>query len=277
VVTSRFFGTAVAHMRHAKVIVTHLGMHPKSWRYARELRKPLVVVVHNDMDGTRQHMQQFPPDLAVWNTEWVRDSLVRGRFVGDEDCWLESIPTMVEPPGLVVHPPVMLDEYRTTPGDMVTLINHNADKGGRHFQAIAARMPERRFLAQTGSHGPQVCVPAANLEVAPGTMNIRDDVYARTRVLLMPSVYESYGRTAVEAMASGIPVIANPTPGLREAIGPGGIFVDRDDLDGWVAAIRALDDPETYAAASKAALARADELDPTDDLDRWLTAVTQLI
>ena len=88
-------------------------------------------------------------------------------------------------------------------------------------------------------------------------------------VLLMPSIAETWGRTGIEAMCFGIPVIAHPTPGLRESLGDAGIFVDRNDLAGWVGAIRSLDDPDEYARRSAAALARVAELDTAADLDRF--------
>ncbi|WP_262928542.1 glycosyltransferase family 4 protein [Streptomyces sp. CBMA152] len=51
---------------------------------------------------------------------------------------------------------------------------------------------------------------------------MREHVYSRSRVILMPSLYESWGRVAVEAFASGIPVIAHTTPGLVESMGEAG-------------------------------------------------------
>jgi len=69
----------------------------------------------------------------------------------------------------------------------------------------------------------------------------------------MPSEYESWGRVGVEAMASGIPVIAHPTPGLQESLGDAGVFVDRNDIDGWERAIRRLLTPRAYGTASKKA------------------------
>ena len=67
----------------------------------------------------------------------------------------------------------------------------------------------------------------------------------------MPSLYESYGRTAVEALVSGIPVIASPTPGLKESLGDAGIFCDAEKPEQWVEAIKSLDDPERYKAQSR--------------------------
>ena len=43
------------------------------------------------------------------------------------------------------------------------------------------------------------------MRVVDHTTDMRS-VYAQTRVLLVPSVYESYGRVALEAAASGIPL-----------------------------------------------------------------------
>lgn len=76
----------------------------------------------------------------------------------------------------------------------------------------------------------------------------------------MPSESETWGMAGVEAMCSGIPVIAHPTPGLKESLGDAGIFVDRDDIDGWVEQLVRLDDVREYAAASTAASRRAAEL-----------------
>jgi glycosyltransferase involved in cell wall biosynthesis len=86
-------------------------------------------------------------------------------------------------------------------------------------------------------------------------------------------VYESYGRVAVEAMCSGIPVVAHPTPGLMESLGEAGVFADRDDLDAWEAAVKRLFSPKVYPQASKASAARAAELDPGPELDLWCQAV----
>jgi glycosyltransferase involved in cell wall biosynthesis len=83
-------------------------------------------------------------------------------------------------------------------------------------------------------------------------------VYRQTGILIMPSHYESYGRTAVEAMCSGIPVIANPTPGLLESCGSAGYFADRNKLDEWVEAIR--DVFKNYEYWSKRAKLRAEDL-----------------
>ncbi|UQA91872.1 hypothetical protein [Streptomyces halobius] len=44
----------------------------------------------------------------------------------------------------------------------------------------------------------------------------------------------------MEPFASGIPVIAHPTPGLVESLGDARIFAYRDDLNAWIHALRSL-------------------------------------
>jgi glycosyltransferase involved in cell wall biosynthesis len=105
---------------------------------------------------------------------------------------------------------------------------------------------------------------------------MRDDVYARTKLLLMPSDYESWGRVGVEAMASGIPVIAHPTEGLTESLGDAGTFIHRDDIPAWCDAITRLLKPRAWGAASKKAKARSAELDPARDLATWVQALEHL-
>ena len=75
----------------------------------------------------------------------------------------------------------------------------------------------------------------------------------------MPSLYESFGRIAVEAMYNGIPVLyskpdpnskslSGTTEGMEEWILPAGIACVRDNAEEWMNAIESLDDPDTYSA-----------------------------
>jgi len=142
-------------------------------------------------------------------------------------------------------------------------------KGAPTFFELARRMPERRFLAVRGAYGAQVTPSdCPNVTYLENTPDVRV-IYADTRLLLMPSNYESWGRCAIEAAVSGIPVLAAPAPGLVESLAWSGIFIERDDLDSWVRAIEWLDESETYREQSDRVLARSRELDPKRDLDRF--------
>ena len=143
-------------------------------------------------------------------------------------------------------------------------------------------MPERKFLGVKGSYDFQIIKDLPNVEIVENSPDILS-TYRRTRILLMPSAYESWGRTATEAMCSGIPVICTPTPGLKENCGGAGIFVGeplvnptpgepcviRGKVSDWVKAIRSLDDPETYKKYSLLSRKRAQALDPLADLEKF--------
>jgi glycosyltransferase involved in cell wall biosynthesis len=82
---------------------------------------------------------------------------------------------------------------------------------------------------------------------------------------------------AVEAMSSGIPVIANPTPGLKEAMGNAGIFCYREDVSAWVREIKKLTEDESYyKSVSDRCRARAKELDPVPQMDAFAAWILKL-
>lgn len=82
----------------------------------------------------------------------------------------------------------------------------------------------------------------------------------------------------MEAIASGIPCIATPTPGLIESLGYAGTFVPRDDVDMWYHHAHILTtDQHAYNVASTNSLSRSDEMDTTDiDMQRWALAIESL-
>lgn len=257
--------------RRAQVIVTHLETTARASILGELHRIPVVHLLHNTYEKSKQWLVKGGPQLAVYNTVWMRSDA--------EDWWRRNRPGRPAPRGITVHPPVRAVDYRVTRGDHITLVNLTAEKGAHVFYALAERMPTRQFLGVVGGYGEQVVRhDLPNVTIVPHTPGDRmgREVYARTRVLLAPSAYESYGRVAVEAMCSGIPVIAHPTPGLRESLGEVGVFCDRADVEAWESALQRLDDPEVYRAVSAEATARADALDPRPELDVWCHTVEEV-
>ena len=257
-------------VRRADVLLAHLETVPSTASLARGYGKPLVVVCHNTHRPTFRDAAAGGTALAVYNSQWMER---------EAELFFAEYPKAIRPAAsLVVRPPVFADEYATKPGKAITLINCNPEKGGKVLDALARRMPEQEFIAVRGAYGEQTLPDLPNVEVVDHVRgeDMRDRVYARTRVLLMPSSYESWGRAGVEALASGIPVLAHPTPGLCESLGEAGIFVDRNDVDGYEAVLRKLQTAAEYRLASKRAKARSAELDPAADLAAWCAAVESL-
>lgn len=242
--------------RWGHAIFTHLDFTRWTIHTAKLYRKPVFHLVHNShpypeiIDAEKkQHI--------IYNSQWLKD-LLNYNFSN-----------------FIVTPPVDYNYYdlgnEPERSEYITLINVNENKGGKIFTDIARAMPHKSFLGVLGSYDEQITQTLPNVKYVANTPDIKQ-WYAKTRILLMPSKYESWGRTASEAMCSGIPVICTDTPGLKENCEKGGIFIkNRDNVKEWVEAITKLDDKKTYSWASRKAKARSRELDPRKTLDEFET------
>lgn len=192
---------------------------------------------------------------------------------------------------VVLHPPIDFRKWDFG-GDpskavYITLINMNANKGFKLFMALVKAMPDRLFLGVGGSYDQQYEMDLPNFTFMPNSPDM-EQVYVKTRILLCPSKYESWGMCATEAMCNGIPVIYNETFGLLENVGKAGIGLkdlnpsyedlelkggeSPDGLDPeanlaqWIKAIKKLDNLQTYKKYSDMSRARSRELDPEKEL-----------
>lgn len=254
------------------LIISHLDSAQTSMMLHSTLGIPVVIVAHNTHEQSKVEVARGPA-LVVYNSDWMRDDYQQWAAV-----WGYQLP-----PHIVVHPPITPADYEVEllPGTQrcITLVNLTEPKGAHTFYELARRLPNRRFLGVQGAYGQQIIEELPNVEISGhvAAHDMPEQVYRRVHVLLVPSSYESYGRVAVEAACSGIPVIAHPTPGLLEALGAGGIFCDRDDPDAWEKALRRLLTPKGWQAASRKVRAVPAALDTESDLIRWTDAVEAVL
>jgi glycosyltransferase involved in cell wall biosynthesis len=238
------------------VLIGHLLWTKQVVHMATAHQLPLIYILHNDMQVSHWHLTANNVTAIAYNSRWVHDSVQHQH------------PGLDVTPGIVCRPPVRVADYQLDDDafrrEWVTMVNPNEDKGGVLFWEIAKRFHRRLFVAVEGAYGTQIRPPMtlSNGRLVSATANMRDDIYARTRVLCVPSRYESWGMVAVEAMCAGIPVVAHPTPGLVEACGDAALFCDRDDPAAWAEIVgRLMSDHKFHVKQAEQGRARAAELD----------------
>jgi L-malate glycosyltransferase len=138
----------------------------------------------------------------------------------------------------------------------------------RIFAAVRARRPARLRLVGDGPTRAGVATLVATLGLGADVELVgeREDLpglLAGAAVFLLPSESESFGLAALEALASGVPVVASDVGGLPEVVSHGevGFLHALGDVGAMAAsALRLLDDAELGARFGRAARARAETL-----------------
>lgn len=234
-------------MKDCDVMITHLDLTRNAIMIRNKYKVPIVHIVHNDTQLLHNQVKENECDLIVANSKWISDTIKLNK------------------PKIIVYPPIDVEKYEVynSSAKSVTLINLFEKKGANTFWKLVELMPNQEFIGVIGGYGKQI-IPKElpnNVKIIKHTPNIKE-VYKQTKILLVPSVYESWGRVGMEAYSSGIPVIANPTEGLLESLSYAGIFVDEKDVEGYAKVINKLmDNIVYYEEVSKNAKSRVKEVE----------------
>ncbi len=111
-------------------------------------------------------------------------------------------------------------------GEHITMVNGSWHKGLVIFLHLAKNMPGKKFLLAGGKNLLLEKYNLPNIRSVPGPVRDINEIYDMTRVLIAPSLWEeSFGMVIAEAMSRGIPVIANDTGGIRDAMNGAGFLV----------------------------------------------------
>jgi len=189
-------------------------------------------------------------DFAVYNTE-------------------NSAREWGEPNAPVLHPPISpLPNKRITGGDAYTLLSSLSNKGAGVVLDLAERYPEQRFIIVRSPAEPTHGLPdlegraakLPNLELHPRVPPEEVVKYfEQTRVLLVPSRYETYGMSAIEAAGYGIPTVHVDTPHVREGIGEAAVLIPPLNTEATAKGIEEIED--NYESYSIKARLRAEWLE----------------
>lgn len=233
--------SAFASLRRPDVLWTSAAtaLGPFLWSQLGPMRRPLVL----DLDETFEIREAFAPvyhgrpahrglraralrmqEAALWRSvtlftppfEWMANSLRRG---GVEEERIRVIPPGVDLEAWSPPP------SRAESGDRLRVVFVGQDfwrKGGDLLiEAIAGPLAEYCELD---------IVTAADVDAPPGirvhnpeqqlnSPQIRD-LYARADIFVMPTRAECFGFAILEAMASGLPVIAGDVGAIHEFVEP---------------------------------------------------------
>jgi glycogen synthase len=247
---------------------------------ARRFEAPLVTTIHATEYGRHQgwvkdHPQAYIHGVERWITNRSQRVIACSAYMQEQiaDIFavapgrITVIPNGIDPADLPQPGAAELARLRAgfaAPEErLVLLIGRLVYEKGfqlalEAMPRLIAAAPGTRFLvAGSGTHEEELKKQAEELGLMDhGTFLgwIADDVlrslYAIADLTVVPSIYEPFGLVALEAMASGCPVIVADTGGLREVVpheGAGLRFRSRDPAALAEVAIRVLSDPALEA------------------------------
>jgi glycogen(starch) synthase len=247
---------------------------------ARRFEAPLVTTIHATEYGRHQgwvkdHPQAYIHGVERWITNRSQRVIACSAYMQEQiaDIFavapgrITVIPNGIDPADLPQPGAEELARLRAgfaAPEErLVLLIGRLVYEKGfqlalEAMPRLIAAVPGTRFLvAGSGTHEEELKKQAAELGLMEhGTFLgwIGDDVlrslYGIADLTVVPSIYEPFGLVALEAMASGCPVIVADTGGLREVVPhelAGLRFRPRDPAALAEVAIRVLSDPDLEA------------------------------
>lgn len=249
-------------------LFAHSSLSVNTVRLARRLRVPSILAVHAPPRFANDLKKAWPQaKIRLYNTEAARKD------------WRD-------PRGWLLHPPVgPATPLPKGPRDAWTLTSSLLNKGAGRVLELARRNPDQRVIIVRSpahsTHGaPDFEEEAAqipNLEVwdrvHPAEMG---RLWAETRLLLVPSRYETYGLAALEAAWHGIPSVHVHTPHVLEGIGHGARLLNTTSVDELAWAVKDVED--NFSEWANRALDRVQTLAEREnrELEQFAAAVAGL-
>ncbi len=238
---------------------------------------PVVTTLHGTditivgQDHSYQAITKFSierSDRITAVSQWLKDETTRA--FGCSDCPIEVIPNFVDP--TVFDRARYGNELRQELGGGRPVLMHISNFRPvkrvvdviRVFDRVRAQNDCVLVMVGDGPDRHAAEEEARRLGVAAdvrflGKIDTVAPLFAAADVYVFPSESESFGLSALEALASGVPVVAARVGGVPEVVRDGvtGALLPLGDVEGMAQAVRGFLDPGRWSEASAAAAADA--------------------
>ncbi len=253
--------------RYDKIIIGHLNLAPAAWLMCLRNRSlKMVVIVHGiEAWGDQKWFNKWLLNKAgtiISVSEFTRQQIIKNsRIEGNK---IKVLHNCLDPffvaPSMQVRKNYLKDRYNINDFDkvLITITRMNKDekyKGYDHVLQAISMMPEvERKSIKYILAGKADEQEAYRINTLISEYNIREQVvfpgfieddelqdhYLLGDIFILPSNKEGFGIVLVEAVASGIPVIAGNCDGSVEALQHGalGQLIDPEDIDAIQNALR---------------------------------------
>ncbi len=250
---------------------------------------PLVVTVH-DLSHLR-YPETHPAERLAWLSDGLPQTLHHARrIIADSQFTKDELISLLGVPKdsiTVVHLGVGQD-YKPRDNEVLALKLKEFDlrpKG--YILSVGTLEPRKNILSllqayellsdSLKAHWPLVVVGirgwkdqviSKRLDSLVSTGSIRalgyvsidklPVVYAGAALFVYPSIYEGFGLPPLEAMASGVPVVASNRASLPEIVGNAGVLIDPEDIESLSKVLQSLlDDQKKCEQMAKMGLQQA--------------------
>jgi glycosyltransferase involved in cell wall biosynthesis len=232
--------SAFAHGVRPREGATHITYCHTPFRYVWHERA-------RALEETPRYLRPAVRRLLERIREWdLNASRAVSHYIANSELTRERIQRFYGREASVLHPPVDVDRFGIgAPEDfflvVTEIVRHKrvqialeAARRARLAIKVVGDGPDLRYLSQTYGATAEFLGRVSDAELA--------SLYARARALIVPNV-EEFGIAAVEAQASGRPVIAADAGGARETVMPGdtGLLVRPGDVNALAEALRHTD------------------------------------
>lgn len=244
------YDVVITHPEIRHTITRHLG---------NNTRIPYVGIVHNLNPTTIRSIDRWTPTLTVGNSFYTVAKLHR---------WTDHV--------IMVYPPISIPEIPTgTPTDVLQ-VNVSADKGAGIFDYVTDALPNQPFTALLGGHGVQIPPQRDNVTIIPSKQDIAS-VYAQAKVVMSPSISETFGMVVAESVLRGIPTVLTNLPSHYEIAGDSALYPATTKQ--WASDIQRLcTDTAYYQQKREETLSQRSRLieSITESEHTWITAIESL-
>lgn len=204
-------------------------------------------------------------------SEYLREETIRA--FGCTGCDIDVIHNFIDPDvyNREKYPPVLRDQFGPSRPVLMHVSNFRAVKRVRDviriFAQVHREVPSVLVMIGDGPDRPAAEEEARTLGVESsvsflGKLDQIAPLLAGADLFLLPSQSESFGLSALEALASGVPVVATNAGGLPEVIRDGetGVLCGVGDIEGMSAAsLGILQNAKRWSEMSRLAAADARE------------------